>query len=104
MVGEAGIRDFPGIGPGMPLAGPVRVVAKRAAPDDVMSISYTGNDPLVLTHARALLTDPPGTTGHIDDDLNDLGTLRLLPPQHRLVGQVSAGHVHGRKFLATTAA
>jgi hypothetical protein len=62
-------------GPGMSLADPVHEVAKHAAPDDVMSAGYAGNDPLVLTRARALLTGPPGTTAHIDADLNDPGTL-----------------------------
>ena len=61
--------------PGMPLADPVHKVAKRAAPDDVVSVSYAGNDPLVLAHDRALLTGPPGTTGHIDAGLNHPGTL-----------------------------
>jgi hypothetical protein len=75
VAGEAGIRDFPGIGPGMPLADPVREVAKRAAPDDVVSVGYAGNDPLMLTRARALLTGPPGATGHLNADLNDPGTL-----------------------------
>jgi hypothetical protein len=61
----------PGIS-GMPLAAPVRDVANRAVPDDVVSAGY---DPLVLTRARALLTGPPGTAGHIDADLNGPGTL-----------------------------
>ena len=43
-----------------------------------MSVSYADNDPLVLAHARALLTGPPGTTGHIDADLNDPGTLLAI--------------------------
>jgi S-adenosyl methyltransferase len=64
-----------GIGSGLPLAGPVREVDKRAVPDDVVSagyVGYAGYDPLVLTRARALLTGPPGT---IDVGLNGPGTL-----------------------------
>ncbi len=74
LAAEAGIRDFLDIGTGMPFADPVHEVAQRAAPDEVF-VSYADNDPLVLAHARALLTGPPGTTGHIDADLNDPGTL-----------------------------
>jgi hypothetical protein len=36
---------------------------------------YADNDPLVLTHAQALLTGPPGTTGHLNADLRDTTTL-----------------------------
>ena len=77
LAGEAGIRDFLDIGTGMPFADPVHEVAQRAA-YDVVSVSYADNDPLVLAHARALLTGPPGTTGHIDADLNDPGTLLAI--------------------------
>ncbi len=61
------VSGISGIGSGMPLAGPVREVAKRVVPDDVVSAGY---DPLALTRARALLTGPPGTAGHIDAGLN----------------------------------
>jgi len=69
------VPGISGIGSGMPLAGPVREVAKRAVPADVVSAGYAGYDPLVLTRARALLTGPPGTAGHIDAGLNGPGTL-----------------------------
>ena len=36
------------------------------------------NHPVVLAHARALLTGPPGTIGHIDADLNDPSALPAL--------------------------
>jgi hypothetical protein len=78
LAGEAGIRDFLDIGTGLPLADPVHEIAQRAAPDDVVFVSYADNDPLVLAHARALLTGPPGTTGHIDADLNDPATLLAI--------------------------
>lgn len=66
------VPGFSGTGSGIPLAGPVREVAKRVVPDGVVSAVY---DPLVLTRARALLAGPPGTAGHIDAGLNGPGTL-----------------------------
>jgi len=79
LAGEAGIRVFLDIGAGLPSAEPVHEVAQRAASDDVVSVSYADNDPLVLTHARALLTGPPGTVvGYIASDLNDPGTLLAI--------------------------
>ena len=61
------VSGISGIGSGIPLAGPVREVANRVVPDDVVSVVY---DPLALTRARARLTGPPGTAGHIDAGLN----------------------------------
>jgi len=78
LAGEAGIRDFLDIGTGMPFADPVHEVAQRAAPDGVVSVSYADNDPPVLAYARALLTGPPGTVGHIAADLNDPGALLAI--------------------------
>ena len=50
----------------MPFAEPVHEVTQRAAPDDVVFVSYADNHSIVLAHVRALLTGPPGTIGHID--------------------------------------
>ncbi|GAA2471362.1 SAM-dependent methyltransferase [Winogradskya humida] len=67
---EAGIRQFIDIGTGLPTADNTHEVAQRIAPDS--RIVYVDNDPLVLTHARALLTsDPQGRTAYIDADLNN---------------------------------
>jgi S-adenosyl methyltransferase len=60
----------------MPFAEPVHEVTQRAAPDDVVFVSYADNHSIVLAHVRALLTGPPGTIGHIDADLNDSGAAR----------------------------
>ena len=43
----------------MPFAEPVHEVAQRAAPDDVVFVSYADNHPAALAHARALLTGRP---------------------------------------------
>ncbi|MCX2971568.1 MULTISPECIES: SAM-dependent methyltransferase [Streptomyces] len=70
LTGEAGIRQFLDIGTGLPTADNTHEVAQRLAPD--ARIVYVDNDPLVLTHARALLTSTPeGATDYIDADLHD---------------------------------
>jgi len=65
LASQADIRDFPRHRHRMPFADPVDEVAQRAAPGDVVYVSYADNDSLVLAHARALLTGPPDTIGHI---------------------------------------
>jgi hypothetical protein len=70
LAGEAGIRQFLDIGTGLPTADNTHQVAQRVAPD--ARIVYVDNDPLVLTHARALLTSTPqGVTDYIDADLRE---------------------------------
>jgi len=70
LAGEAGIRQFLDIGTGLPTADNTHEVAQRAAP--ACRIVYVDNDPLVLTHARALLTSTPqGMTDYIDADLRE---------------------------------
>jgi hypothetical protein len=68
--GEAGIRQFLDIGTGLPTVDNTHDVAQRVAPD--ARIVYVDNDPLVLAHARALLTGTrQGATDYIDADLRD---------------------------------
>ncbi|WP_328875830.1 SAM-dependent methyltransferase [Streptomyces sp. NBC_00287] len=70
LVVEAGIRQFLDIGTGLPTADNTHEVAQRLAPD--ARIVYVDNDPLVLVHARALLTSSPeGRTDHLDEDLRN---------------------------------
>jgi hypothetical protein len=70
LAGEAGIRQFLDIGTGLPTADNTHEVAQRAAPTSC--IVYVDNDPLVLVHARALLTSTPeGATAYIDADVRD---------------------------------
>jgi hypothetical protein len=65
-----GIRQFLDIGTGLPTVNNTHEVAQRVAPDS--RIAYVDNDPLVLTHARALLTSTDeGVTEYIDRDLRD---------------------------------
>ena len=71
---EAGIRQFLDIGTGIPTANNTHEVAQDAAPSS--RIVYVDNDPVVLAHARALLTSKPeGATNYIDADLRDTGTI-----------------------------
>jgi hypothetical protein len=70
LAGEAGIRQFLDIGTGLPTADNTHQVAQRVAPE--ARIVYVDNDPLVLAHARALLTSTPeGATDYVDADLRD---------------------------------
>ena len=65
-----GIRQFLDIGTGLPTANNTHEVAQRVHPD--ARVVYVDNDPLVLTHARALLTSgPEGRTEYIDADMRD---------------------------------
>ncbi|TMR21987.1 SAM-dependent methyltransferase [Nonomuraea turkmeniaca] len=74
LVAEAGIRQFLDIGTGLPTADNTHEVAQRIAPES--RIVYVDNDPLVLVHARALLTSrPEGVTDYIDADVRDPATI-----------------------------
>jgi hypothetical protein len=67
---EVGIRQFLDIGTGLPTADNVHEVAQAVAPS--ARVVYADNDPLVLAHARALLTSSPqGRTAYIHADLRD---------------------------------
>ncbi|MBU2666188.1 SAM-dependent methyltransferase [Actinoplanes bogorensis] len=75
LAGDAGIRQFLDIGTGLPTANNTHEVAQRVAP--ASRIVYVDNDPLVLVHARALLSSgPDGVTDYIDADLRDTATIR----------------------------
>jgi hypothetical protein len=70
LVAEAGIRQFLDIGTGLPTANNVHEVAQ--AIDPAARVVYADNDPLVLAHARALLTSAPqGRTAYIQADLRE---------------------------------
>jgi hypothetical protein len=80
LAGEAGIGQFLDIGTGLPTANNTHQVAQAVAPE--CRIVYVDNDPIVLTHARALLTSTPeGATDYLDADLRDPDS--LLPQAAR---------------------
>jgi O-methyltransferase involved in polyketide biosynthesis len=70
LAAEAGIRQYLDIGTGLPTADNTHEVAQRAAPGS--RVLYVDNDPLVLVHARALLTSSPeGRTDYLEADLRN---------------------------------
>jgi hypothetical protein len=70
LAAECGIRQFLDIGTGIPAANNTHEVAQSVAPD--CRVVYVDNEPIVLAHARALLTSqPPGVTDYIEADLRD---------------------------------
>jgi hypothetical protein len=70
LAGEAGIRQFLDIGTGIPSANNTHEVAQSVAAS--ARIVYVDNDPIVLSHARALLTSgQAGTTNYLQADLRD---------------------------------
>ncbi|QIY97514.1 SAM-dependent methyltransferase [Streptomyces sp. S1D4-11] len=67
---ESGIRQFLDIGTGLPTQENVHQIAQRITPQS--RVVYVDNDPVVLAHARALLTSgPEGQTDYIDADLEE---------------------------------
>ncbi|SNS11817.1 SAM-dependent methyltransferase [Actinomadura mexicana] len=74
LAGEAGVRQFLDIGTGLPTMDNTHEIAQRLAP--ASRIVYVDNDPLVLTHARKLLTSTPeGATDYIEADVRDPGAI-----------------------------
>jgi hypothetical protein len=70
LAAEAGIRQFLDIGTGLPTTSSVHEVAQAVDPS--CRVVYADNDPLVLAHARALLTSAPeGKTAYIHADARD---------------------------------
>jgi SAM-dependent methyltransferase len=67
---EAGIRQFLDVGSGLPSANNVHEVAQSVASDS--RVVYVDNDPIVILHAKALLTGTPdGHTAFIEADLRE---------------------------------
>jgi O-methyltransferase involved in polyketide biosynthesis len=70
LAADAGIRQFLDVGTGLPTADNTHQVAQGVTPD--ARIVYVDNDPMVMVHARALLTSTPeGETRYIEDDLRN---------------------------------
>ncbi|MFW6691422.1 SAM-dependent methyltransferase [Streptomyces sp. MAR4 CNX-425] len=71
LAGELGVRQFLDIGTGLPTMLNTHEVAQAVAPE--CRVVYVDNDPIVLAHARALLTNttPEGVTAYVDADVHD---------------------------------
>jgi hypothetical protein len=73
-----GVRQFLDIGTGLPTAGNTHEVAQDVDPQ--CRVLYVDNDPLVMVHARALLTSTPeGVTDYIEADLRNPEDILLAP-------------------------
>lgn len=67
---EHGVRQFLDIGTGLPTADNTHEIAQRVTPD--ARIVYVDNDPIVLVHARTLLTGTSeGVTDYVNADVHD---------------------------------
>lgn len=78
LASEAGIDQFLDIGSGLPNVGNVHEVAQAVNP--AARVVYADNDPIVLAHARALLTSSPeGTCAYIHADLREPGDILADP-------------------------
>jgi S-adenosyl methyltransferase len=69
LAGEAGITQFLDLGTGIPASNNTHEVAHAVAPGS--RVVYVDNDPIVLAHARALLTGVAGETAYLDADIRD---------------------------------
>jgi SAM-dependent methyltransferase len=84
LAAEQGIRQFLDIGTGLPATDNVHEVAQRVAPES--RVVYVDNDPLVLAHARALLTSSPeGRTAYIQADLRDPAAILADPVTREVI-------------------
>ncbi|WP_083866896.1 MULTISPECIES: SAM-dependent methyltransferase [Frankia] len=78
LAGEAGIRQFLDVGTGIPTSPNLHEIAQAIAPES--RVVYTDNDPIVLAHARALLTSSPqGHTAYLDADVRDTDRILTSP-------------------------
>jgi S-adenosyl methyltransferase len=74
LAGECGIRQFLDIGTGLPAPDNTHEIAQAVTPES--RVVYVDNDPLVLVHARALLTSAPqGVCDYLDADLCDTAAI-----------------------------
>jgi hypothetical protein len=70
LVAGCGIRQFLDLGSGLPSANNTHEVAQAIAPE--ARVMYVDSDPMVMTHARALLTGTPaGAVAYLEADLRD---------------------------------
>ena len=81
LVGECGIDQFLDIGTGIPTSPNLHEVVQEVRPE--ARVVYTDNDPIVLAHARALMSSGArGRTAYLDSDLRDPEAI-LAAPQLR---------------------
>jgi S-adenosyl methyltransferase len=107
---EAGVDQLVDLGSGLPASGNVHEVAHRI--DPAVRVLYVDHDPMVLTHARALLGDETRTAA-IEADVRDPGAVfdhpeaRELIDPDRPVAVLASGilhHLEDDEAAATVAA
>ncbi|HEY6706598.1 MAG TPA: SAM-dependent methyltransferase, partial [Actinomycetota bacterium] len=81
LTGEAGIRQFIDLGSGLPTQGNVHEIAQAAAPE--ARVVYVDNDPMVVTHSRALLAGD--NTVAIEGDLRQPDKVLEHPDVRELI-------------------
>jgi hypothetical protein len=81
LAGEAGIRQFIDLGSGLPTQGNVHEIARAIAPD--ARVVYVDNDPMVVTHSRALLAGD--NTAAIQADLREPDLILGHPEVRELI-------------------
>ena len=80
---DAGVRQFLDIGTGLPVPDNTHEIAQRVAP--ASRVLYVDNDPIVMTHSRALtIGTPEGRTGYVEADLRSPEAI-LEHPELRVV-------------------
>ena len=96
---ECGIRQFLDIGTGIPTRPNLHEVVQEVAPDS--RVVYTDNDPIVLAHARALMSSASaGRTAYVESDMRQVESLLAAPELRetldldRPVGLMLIGIVH----------
>nr|WP_246560268.1 SAM-dependent methyltransferase [Kitasatospora kifunensis] len=81
---QYGVRQFLDIGTGIPTSPNVHEIAQAIAPE--ARVAYVDNDPIVLTHARALMSSTPqGRTCYLDADLRDVDSIIGAPQLHEVL-------------------
>jgi hypothetical protein len=81
---RAGIRQFLDIGTGIPTSPNTHEIAQGIIPE--ANVVYVDNDPIVLAHARALLTSSPeGATAYLDADLYQPDSILAHPDLLRTI-------------------
>ncbi|MGH3585014.1 MAG: SAM-dependent methyltransferase [Pseudonocardia sp.] len=78
LAAEHGIRQFLDIGTGIPTSPNLHEVVQAVAPD--ARVVYSDNDPIVLAHARALMTSTvEGKTAYVAADMRDPEAILAAP-------------------------
>ena len=80
---DQGIRQFLDLGAGLPSQGSTHEVARLVQPD--ARVVYVDSDPVVLTHARALLVGNDSGLAVIDEDIRVAGRILEHPQTRRLI-------------------